>query len=172
MPTDAGAGFVRLLSGVRPTEARLSPDASACVVLARALCTTPEAGYRSGLWIAATDGAGVERLPTGEGECATPRWSPAGDAIAFGCDRGHPGRMAVHLWRRASGEAGPLADLPGSVEAIEWSGDGNSLLVLVAEAGADTAGADTGVTLTAGGGPADPEVMRPGQGGGGCIGST
>lgn len=165
LTTDPSGSLERLLDGVRPTEVRLSPDASECVVLAKASCRTAEHGYCSSLWIAATDGSRNTQLRTGAGEVAMPRWSPTGDAIAFTSDYGHPGQMAVCLWQRSRRAARPVARLAGSVEEIAWAGDGASLLALVAEAGADTAGADTGVAIGgAVGAAADPAITRPGLG--------
>jgi dipeptidyl aminopeptidase/acylaminoacyl peptidase len=143
---------------------RLSPDGSECVVLARAPCITAGHGYRSSLSIAATGGRSCVQLPTGDGECGAPRWSPDGTAIAFVSDAYEGGRFDAHVWRRSTGSSEQIANLDGSVEALRWSDDGRSLLVLVADVGADTAGADTGTVLSGSGRlDPDPQVIRPAQ---------
>jgi dipeptidyl aminopeptidase/acylaminoacyl peptidase len=103
------------------------------------------------LWI---DGA--EATEAGAAD-ALPRFAPDGKTLAYATDRGHAGRMS--LWIDGRGEVG---EIPGSVEDIQWSPDGSSLLVLAADLGSDRAGAQTATKIAeADAEEPDPKVYRP-----------
>jgi dipeptidyl aminopeptidase/acylaminoacyl peptidase len=58
-----------------------------------------------------------------------PRWSPAGDAIAYVCDRA--GVQNVWVVPLGGGPAAPAtAFTDGLIESLEWAADGRSLLVV------------------------------------------
>ena len=62
------------------------------------------------------------------------------------------------------GEARPLGEVEGSIEAIRWSADGSSLLVLAADPGSDRAGGQSATKIEAKDAEApDPVVRRPKQ---------
>jgi len=66
------------------------------------------------------------------------RWSPSGASVAFISDDGSPG--IFHPWTTVWGDPSSIRPvrLSGySAEAVEWSADGNQLLVLAAEEGAE-----------------------------------
>jgi dipeptidyl aminopeptidase/acylaminoacyl peptidase len=72
--------------------------------------------------------------------------------------------MSVYLLGSDAGEATPIGEIPGSVEDIAWSPEGDSLLVLAADLGSDRAGAQTATKISEQGAPpADPRVVRPQQ---------
>lgn len=86
-------------------------------------------------------GPGGERLVTGPGGTAarSPRFAPGGNRIAVLVDRDGTGAMQVFI--DDDGVAIDLPDLPGVVEQVVWSPDGSRLAALVADPGADAAGA-------------------------------
>lgn len=75
-----------------------------------------------------------------------PQWSPNGQQLAFLSDRLKPGVLRVFILNNAhlhDSRASPVAApaLPGTPEALSWSADGSTLLIRVAEHGADQAAA-------------------------------
>ena len=82
----------------------------------------------------------------GRSQHSSPKWSPTGKHLAFLSDGSQPGVMMVYIL-----ESTQLNDpdvvpsttpsVPGTVEAISWSSDGSTLLIQVAEHGADQAAA-------------------------------
>jgi dipeptidyl aminopeptidase/acylaminoacyl peptidase len=85
----------------------------------------------------------VEDVTAGPGDDRYPRWSPDGTTIAFLSDRRHRGRFGLFLLEAGRlGEAVAAPDLDGSVEWVEWSPDGTSLLLGVAGAGAEKSGVE------------------------------
>jgi acylaminoacyl-peptidase len=139
------------------TEPRLSPDGRLAVVTLQAVAPRFD-GYRQAIWLVPTDGSGGARqLTLGSKRDHLARFSPDGRTLAFLSDRPAPldhegpgeGRepkdhqskelpdaWQVHLLPLDAGEARPLTDLPGGVEAFEWSPDGSRLVVVSASRGA------------------------------------
>jgi len=134
----------------RPTELSLSPDGSQVAYIVAPVFREKAKPMETRLWI---DDAPV----TDEGAAdALPRFSSRG-TLAFASDRGHAGRMS--LWIHGRGE---LGEIPGSVEDIQWSPDGTTLLVLAADLGSDRAGAQSATKISeAGAEEPDPKVIRP-----------
>jgi dipeptidyl aminopeptidase/acylaminoacyl peptidase len=109
-------------------------------------------GFDARLWV---DDAPATEPGASDG---LPAFAPDG-TLAYASDRGHAGRMS--LWIHEHGE---LGNIPGSVEDIRWSPDGQSLLVLAADLGSDRAGAQTATKIQeAGAESQDPKVFRPAQ---------
>lgn len=74
------------------------------------------------------DGAGVERLTTGEGEAANPAWHPDGQHIAFKWTRGFaPGNWNIFVMDVASRETVQLTFGAGRNENPVWAPDGRHL---------------------------------------------
>jgi dipeptidyl aminopeptidase/acylaminoacyl peptidase len=140
-----------LLQLRRPTDVAMSPDGSTIAYIVSPAFREKGKPFESRLWI---DDAQATEPGAADG---LPRFSSDG-TLAYVSDRGHAGRMSV--WIDGRGE---LGEIPGSVEDIQWSPDGGSLLVLAADLGSDRAGAQAATKITeAGAEAADPKVYRPG----------
>jgi dipeptidyl aminopeptidase/acylaminoacyl peptidase len=104
---------------------RISPDGRHVVFVRKGVGEQNE--YQGNLWIVSRAGAagwGAPRQFTSGSKDAHPRWSPAGDRIAFLSERvkGHP---QIYTIPAAGGEATPLTKLPeGSIGGFRWSPDG------------------------------------------------
>jgi dipeptidyl aminopeptidase/acylaminoacyl peptidase len=138
---------------LRPGEVALSADGTR--IAAAVAPSFREQGKRieTRLWVGDVDG------DLGPGEPGSiPQFAPDGSRLAYASDKGHEGRLSIWI------DGSELGEIPGSVEDIQWSPDGARLLVLVADLGADRAGADTATKVSeAGADPQDPKVFRPAQ---------
>ena len=132
-----------------PTETALSPDGRLVVFSVKSVAPGKD-GYRSALWVAPTDGSAPARqLTVGSRSDSTPRWSPDGRMLAFLSDRSavlqaggggpKPGKAeapkegGTQVWLLPfadGGEARQLTDLPKDVEGIDWSPDGERLVIV------------------------------------------
>jgi dipeptidyl aminopeptidase/acylaminoacyl peptidase len=146
----------------RPSEAVVSPDGHRIAwSLPAAACLDPEVGAQARIWVVDRDGD-PEELTDGPGVDTLPRWSPGSGALAYASDRGHPGRLSLHLLRLGTDERSELGEIAGSVEEITWSSDGSRLLVLAADVGSDRAGSFQATRILEKDAPADdPRVFRP-----------
>lgn len=153
-----------LMRLLRPTEAVVSSDGERIAFSVLESFTQPSDKLAQGrIWTVGADGA-VSQATRGPGTDTLPRWSPDGRTLAFASDREHPGRMSVYVLGFEAGEASLIGDVPGSVEDIKWSPDGERLLVLAADLGSDRAGAQTATRIAEKGAPSpDPQVSRPQQ---------
>jgi dipeptidyl aminopeptidase/acylaminoacyl peptidase len=143
----------RFLEVRRPLEVALSPDGARFAFTLSPLYRKRGGTIETRLWV-----DGEEATEPGAADAA-PVFSPDGSRLAYASDRGHAGRMSV--WLHEEGEVG---EIPGSVEDIRWSPDGNRLLVLAADLGSDRAGAQTATKIAeAGAREEDPRVLRPAQ---------
>jgi dipeptidyl aminopeptidase/acylaminoacyl peptidase len=158
-PADADALTVELLLEIRrPLEVELSPDGKRVAFTVSPVAKEREEGLETRLWLGDVDGALAPLGETGATE-GLPRFSPDGSELAFVSDSDHPGRMSLRLQGR-----GELGSIAGSVEGINWSPDGRSLLVLAADLGSDRAGAQTATKIQEkDAGEDDPKVFRPAQ---------
>jgi dipeptidyl aminopeptidase/acylaminoacyl peptidase len=146
----------------RVTDVVVSADGRRIAFSVSAACAEKGSRPATSIWTSDVRG-GAEQATLGSGVDSMPRWGPDG-ALAFASDRGHPGRLAVHVLRPGPGEALPLGDIPGSVEDISWSPEGTRLLVLAADMGADRAGIEAATRISEQGGEEeDPKVTRPFQ---------
>jgi dipeptidyl aminopeptidase/acylaminoacyl peptidase len=135
----------------RPVDLALSPDGSRLAYIVAPSFREKGQALETRLWV---DGA--EATEAGAAD-ALPRFAPDGKTLAYATDRGYAGRMS--LWIDGRGEIG---EIPGSVEDIQWSPDGSSLLVLAADLGSDRAGAQTATKIAeADAEEPDPKVYRP-----------
>ncbi|HEX6400993.1 MAG TPA: prolyl oligopeptidase family serine peptidase, partial [Actinomycetota bacterium] len=100
-----------------------TPDTRVCVV--------PAAGGR------------VRLATAGPHHDGGARWAPAGDRLSFSSDRKEKGRSQLSVLSTDElGEARPLPEVDGTVEAHAWSPDGERILVVAAGLRADAAGGD------------------------------
>jgi dipeptidyl aminopeptidase/acylaminoacyl peptidase len=140
-----------VLELLRPNEVALSPDGSRIAFAVSASFREQGKPIETRLWAGEVGG----ELQPGEGG-TLPSFSPDGARLAFASDRGHEGRLSLWIDERE------LDEIPGSIEAIHWSPDGSSLLVLAADVGADRAGAHSATRIEEAGAAAqDPKVFRP-----------
>ena len=141
-----------------PTDVELSPDGRWVAFAVKAAAPRRD-GYRTSLWIVATDGGAPPRqLTVGSKSDTMPRWSPDGRTLAFLSDRSAvlqaggggakpgdakaPEEGGTQVWLLPfadGGEARQLTDLPRDVDAMAWSPDGRRLVVVSA---ADSAEAE------------------------------
>ena len=112
---------------VQVSDPRLSPDGSE-VAFVR---TVPEddESYEATIHVVPTDGDGEpRRFTASEGSDAHPRYSPDGDLLAFTSARGEAEIPQLWLVPTDGGEAEQVTNVPGGVEAFEWSPDGERIL--------------------------------------------
>jgi dipeptidyl aminopeptidase/acylaminoacyl peptidase len=89
-------------------------------------------------------------------------WSPDGARLAFCSDRITPGHLLPYTMSPDGGEATLAATLRGSAEALAWSSDGASFVLLAADPG--SYGLDWGARAVNGAGSdPDPIVRTPGD---------
>ncbi len=109
------------------SDARISPDGQSIVFVKKHAGEKNE--YVNNLWmVGRTEGStsswGEPRQFTGGGKDTHPRWSPAGDRIAFVAAR-TKGKPQIFTMSAAGGEATPLTKFPeGSIGSFRWSPDG------------------------------------------------
>ena len=145
--------FAALTNGGTPSEPRdpaISADGSrvACTVGLRA---DLESAARTAVLVTAADGSGTPTLVQYDLDLRRPRFAPVGDRLAVIAGDG------VALVD--GGEVRPLPALDGLAEHIAWSPDGARLLAVVADPGADAAGAQGSGRLSSGEPDWFPHVM-------------
>ena len=91
---------------------QISPDGSRIAyVVSIAQDSETENGYRSAIWLAATDGStSPRRITFGPKRDTAPAWSPDGARLAFVSDR--DGKAQVHILDLGGGEARKLTEAP------------------------------------------------------------
>ena len=107
---------------------QISPDGSRIAyVVSTAQESETENGYRSAIWLAATDGSvPPRRITFGPKRDTAPVWSPDGARLAFVSDR--DGKAQVHVLDFGGGEARKVTDAPDGAGEPRWSPDGSLLL--------------------------------------------
>lgn len=88
----------------------------------------------------------LTRVVAGNGSDRLPRWSPDGTRLAFISDRAQAGNFQLYLARGDGCEVRAAPAVDGIIEALQWSPDGQRILLLVAGFGADLAGCQGGIT--------------------------
>ncbi len=101
---------------------RISPDGQT-VVYERRFVDSMEDRWKTELWIVGVDGSRNRFLTEGSG----PRWSPAGDRIAFTRSADPGGSQIFVRWMDAEGAESQVTRLENSPSQIQWSPDGDSL---------------------------------------------
>lgn len=84
--------------------------------------------YDTSIWTVSTEGGAPRRLTAGPRDAA-PRWSPAGDAIAF-LRAEEKGPSQLHLLSLAGGEPRKLTDLAKGASPAAWAPDGRRIAFL------------------------------------------
>ena len=91
----------------------------------------------------------VRVLTSGPGVDRSPKFSPNGRQIAFLSDRQAPGDFQLYLFDITNHVTQCANRVEGWVESLQWSPDGNQILLGVADHGADTAGANGAIASKA-----------------------
>lgn len=97
-----------------------------------AVTQTAEEGYQSQLWLLSMVGE-ARQLTAGEGQDASPQFSPDGMRVAFLSDR-QSSRKQIFIIEVDGGEARQLSYFEDGVESITWTAEGNALLAVVRHA--------------------------------------
>ena len=106
------------------SDPRIAPDGSR-VAYVRAINDVMIDDTRGNIWIAATDGGAHRPLLSGKASYSSPRWSPAGDRLAYIAEAGGKPQLFVR-WME-TGETALVTNLVESPSAIAWSPDGQYL---------------------------------------------
>ncbi len=105
---------------------QISPDGGTIVFVKKHVGDKNE--YVSNLWLVAASG-GEPRQFTSSAKDSAPRWSPAGDRIAFVSGRNKP-KPQVYTISAGGGEAVALTAFPeGWIGSFKWSPDGKLIAV-------------------------------------------
>lgn len=81
---------------------------------------------RSNIWVINTNGRGHRPLLSGTDSFSSPRWSPAGDRLAYVSSAEGRGPELYVRWMD-TGQTALLSNLPASPSAISWSPDGSQI---------------------------------------------
>lgn len=138
-PAFAPTDVARIVSIANP---QISPDGRRAVALISRIDTQHD---RSNSEIDLIDIAtGAHRALTAERSgLADPKWSPAGDRIAFTADKGagEAARAQVYVLRLDGGDATPVTAAPDGVDAFSWRPDGAAIAYSAIDAAAKKTGA-------------------------------
>ncbi len=104
---------------------QISPDGSQ-VVYVRQSNDIMIDRTRSNIWIIDTDGRGHRPLLSGADSFSSPRWSPAGDRLAYISSAEGRGPELYARWMD-TGQTALLSNLPASPGDISWSPDGSQI---------------------------------------------
>jgi len=140
------------------TDLSVSADGGRAAVVVEPAFQERGRSAASRVWVVGDDGSPTQATD-GPGSDRFPRWSPIDERLAFASDRDHAGRQSLYLLPEIGAEAQPLGTVDGFVEDVAWAPDGDSVLVLAADAGLDAAAVDSAVKLREA--DQDPKVDRP-----------
>jgi dipeptidyl aminopeptidase/acylaminoacyl peptidase len=129
-----------LLRVVRLTDPRFSPDGkTVALVETRAHVDTDE--YQSEIILVDVASHQVRPLTRERHHAASPRWSPAGDAIAFLAPDVNK-VLQLYTMPLAGGDALQLTQAKDAVEQFAWSPDGSTIAIAVADPKPELKGED------------------------------
>lgn len=145
---DISRAWLRPGSGQASSLAQLmaSPDGRKAVGAA-AVCEVLEGVPSTRIALVDLGSGDIDILTHGPRSDSAPKWSPDGCSIAFLSDReqAHINRLRILDLESCTERATPNVD--GFVEYLQWSADGNTLLLGVAGYGSDLAGAQGAITV-------------------------
>jgi dipeptidyl aminopeptidase/acylaminoacyl peptidase len=150
------AAVDRLDELLSPAHLSFERNGSAIVATVAPASNEPGESVQSRIWRFELDGSATQ-LTHGPNADALPRCSPIDDRIAFASDRRCRDKMELFLLDGETPRA--IGDLPGTVEDLRWSADGNALIALAADRGLD-GGATNGAKRLWWGAPDDPAVTN------------
>jgi len=107
------------------TDPQISPDGAkiAYVRLAMDIMTDKP---RSNIWVVGNSGTGHRPLLSSADSFTSPRWSPAGDRLAYVSSAEGRGAELYVRWMD-TGQTALLSNLPATPSAISWSPDGRQI---------------------------------------------
>jgi Tol biopolymer transport system component len=121
------------------------------------------------LWTVESNGENADLLYTGPSTIVAVDWSPRGDQVAFAMSVDQPDAYEIFLMNADGSNVRQLTrGLPGIGGSVDWSPDGNSLLIYAGQPGnkniflIDVA-AETAAQLTNGGNNGSPVFSPDGQ---------
>ena len=118
-----------LLKFVWVADPQISPD-GAQVAFVRVDVNEKADTYDTAIWIVSADGSSAPRRLTNGPRDANPRWSPAGDQLAFVRAPEQDGRVQppqLHLIAMAGGEGRAITSIPRGAANPVWSPDGRTI---------------------------------------------
>jgi len=111
---------------VQVADPAVSPDGNRVAFLRKV--PDDDESYETTVYTVPADGsAEPRRFTASEGVDAEPRWSPAGDRLAFCSDRGTEGTPQLRVVPADGGESERVTDVAGGVSNIAWSPDGTRI---------------------------------------------
>src|SRR5215472_6777639 len=108
------------------SDAQISPDGRRVAFVATALSEEKDE-YLSQIWLVDTAGGAPRRFTVGPKRDTEPRWSPAGDRLAFVSERETKKKGQLYVMPADGGEPTRLTDLKNGVSNPVWSPDGTRL---------------------------------------------
>jgi len=139
IPTTGGTAEP-LTDGGYTAQADYAPDGTALVYQSHD-------GIGFGLYVLPVTRGTATRLPTGDENAGSPRWSPDGTRVAF--LSGPAERRSLHVMPADGGGAIRLTDATGAVEGYDWLRDGSGLVYSFREGHANIWRAEIGGLLEA-----------------------
>ena len=110
------------------SEPRISPDGNLAVFTQHRIDPKKEKKH-SNLWVVTTNNGEPRQFTHGDQSDTRPRFRSDGTQIAFLSNRSDENQAQIYLVPVDGGEAQRLTDLEGTIEAFEWSPNGDSLLL-------------------------------------------
>jgi acylaminoacyl-peptidase len=104
------------------SDVQISPDGDRVAYVRQAMDIMTDSA-RGNVWIVDADGGRHRPLLSGAGSYTSPRWSPAGDRIAYVTSAEGRG-PEIHVRWMDTGQTAMLTNLPESPSSIAWSPDG------------------------------------------------
>lgn len=104
---------------------QLSPNGRQVAYLRRSMDIMTDRAL-SNIWIVNTDGSDHRPLLSGTAGYSSPRWSPAGDRLAYVTEAGKRG-AELHVRWMDTGQTALLSNLAGGPGSISWSPDGRQI---------------------------------------------
>jgi len=112
---------------------RVSPDGKRVVYTVSDAATGPDKSeFVTQVWMSTADGGQRQQLTFGDKSSTNPKWSPAGDRLAYTSNR-KENKNNLYLLRLGGGEAEPLTDVKSGVSNFEWSPDGRWIAFTMAD---------------------------------------
>lgn len=106
------------------SDPQISPD-SKMVVYRRSGFDIMKDKSRGNLWLVNSDGSSHQKLSSSDANESSPRWSPAGDRIAF--IRSTEEGSEIYMYWVSTGKLAKISQLPYSPSSLTWSPRGDQL---------------------------------------------